>query len=539
MTDQPTTATGRSRRAFLATLGSAFVGTAAALAACSDSTGDQAGPTSPAPASDAPTSSASTATTPDTAPATAPATTAPGTAPIAQRRPAASPYLSGNFAPAPETTAFSPVVEGRLPDALTGTLFRHGPNPLVVDVNNPNHSWFAGDGMVHLTTFEEGTCRSYRSRMVRTDAMAASVGESSVGGPAPLLVDMSNTSVVSCFGRILSTTESAVPYELDRTGATLGRFDFGGGLTHGLSAHPKWDPVRQELHHVSYAVAGAPYLVWQVIDGNGRITRTTPIDLPASTMVHTMSLTERHVVIYDSPIEFDPTMLEQGFGFPYRWNSNRPTRLGVIARDGDPTVRWIEIEPCMVFHDQGAHDVLGADGTVRSIEVVVPVYDRMFDSDLGGPLGALSILERWTIDLVTGTLARTPLDDRGHEFPRVNDALGLTEPRFVYTVAGTTGGAASISGVGNQLAKHDLRTGTVETVSCGPGTEAGEALFVVDPARTADEDGGWLLSYVYDATVDTSRIVVIDAQDLTAGPVASVQLPVRVPFGFHATWVTA
>ena len=68
----------------------------------------------------------------------------------------------------PETTAFSPVVEGRLPDALTGTLFRHGPNPLVVDVNNPNHSWFAGDGMVHLTTFEAGTVRSYRSRTVRT-----------------------------------------------------------------------------------------------------------------------------------------------------------------------------------------------------------------------------------------------------------------------------------------------------------------------------------------------------------------------------------
>jgi len=533
MNDQPIIPTVRSRRAFLATLGTAFVGSAAVLAACSDGdgTGDQASPAGTAPATTAPAT---------TAPATtAPATTAPGATPVVQRRSAASRYLSGNFAPVAETTAWSPVVEGRLPDALTGTLFRHGPNPLIVDANDPNYSWFAGDGMVHLTTFEAGTCRSYRSRMVRTDAVAASIGESPVGGPPPLIVDTSNTSVVSCFGRILSTTETAVPYELDRTGATLGRFDFGGGLTHGLSAHPKWDPVRRELHHVSYAVAGAPYLVWQVIDRDGRITRTTPIDLPTSTMVHTMSLTERHVVIYDSPIEFDPTMLEQGFGFPYRWNSNRPTRLGVIARDGDPTVRWVEIEPCMVFHDQGAHDVLSADGTVRAIEVVVPVYDRMFDSDLGGPAGAVSILEQWTIGLVTGTLVRTPLDDRGHEFPRVNDALGLAAPRFVYTVAGTTGGAAPISGEGNQLAKHDLRAGTIETVSCGPASEAGEALFVADPARAADEDGGWLMSYVYDATGDMSRIVVIDAQDITAGPVASVRLPVRVPFGFHNTWVTA
>jgi carotenoid cleavage dioxygenase len=31
--------------------------------------------------------------------------------------------------------------------------------------------------------------------------------------------------------------------------------------------------------------------------------------------------------------------------------------------------------------------------------------------------------------------------------------------------------------------------------------------------------------------------VVLDATDVGGGPVASVALPQRVPYGFHATWV--
>jgi len=30
---------------------------------------------------------------------------------------------------------------------------------------------------------------------------------------------------------------------------------------------------------------------------------------------------------------------------------------------------------------------------------------------------------------------------------------------------------------------------------------------------------------------------VLNAQDVTAGPVASAKLPRRVPFGFHGNWV--
>ena len=48
---------------------------------------------------------------------------------------------------------------------------------------------------------------------------------------------------------------------------------------------------------------------------------------------------------------------------------------------------------------------------------------------------------------------------------------------------------------------------------------------------------GWLLAYVYDAATAASDMVVLDADDVAAGPVATVHLPARVPYGFHGSWL--
>ena len=50
-------------------------------------------------------------------------------------------------------------------------------------------------------------------------------------------------------------------------------------------------------------------------------------------------------------------------------------------------------------------------------------------------------------------------------------------------------------------------------------------------------ENGWVMSIVYDASADSSDLVILDAQDFGAAPVASVRLPQRVPFGFHGNWV--
>jgi carotenoid cleavage dioxygenase len=44
---------------------------------------------------------------------------------------------------------------------------------------------------------------------------------------------------------------------------------------------------------------------------------------------------------------------------------------------------------------------------------------------------------------------------------------------------------------------------------------------------------------VHDDADDATDLVVLDATEVDAGPVARVRMPERVPYGFHGTWVPA
>ena len=59
--------------------------------------------------------------------------------------------------------------------------------------------------------------------------------------------------------------------------------------------------------------------------------------------------------------------------------------------------------------------------------------------------------------------------------------------------------------------------------------------------RAADsgENDGYLLDLAYNQETELNELLVLDAADITLGPVARVHLPVRIPSGFHGTWVGA
>jgi len=452
----------------------------------------------------------------------------------ADRRPAStsrphSPYLSGNYAPVErEVTATDLTVTGRLPDALSGQFIRNGPNP--VSPPTGPYSWFGGDGMLHVVELDAGRARSYRNRWVRTPRVARALGEQAPGGPMSRTgVDLSNTSTARLGSTLLSLTEGALPYEVTVDGSTVGRTDLGGALTHGLSAHAKYDPGTGEVHQIGYSTMSRPYAVWQVIDTDGRVTRTVPLDLPEPVMIHTATLTPAHVLVYDLPVVFDLRMFAQGWSVPFRWDPSHRARLGVIDRVTG-AVTWIDLPPLFVFHDAGARD------TPTGPVVDLVTYPRVFATDLGGPLDEPNRLERWTVDVAAGTVDRAVLDDRPQEFPRVAPGTFGRANRFTYAVGADRGDLATAFGPGNAVLRHDHLRGTTVRWSPGPERSSGEAVLVPDPERPGAEDGGWLLAFVHDAATDGSAFVVLDAEDVAAGPVATVALPQRVPAGFHGNW---
>ena len=85
--------------------------------------------------------------------------------------------------------------------------------------------------------------------------------------------------------------------------------------------------------------------------------------------------------------------------------------------------------------------------------------------------------------------------------------------------------------------KYDFANGKSQTHEFGKHRYGGEAVFAPCPHAT-DEDAGWLVTFVYDESSQTSELVVINAQDITSEPVARVMIPQRVPYGFHGTWIS-
>ena len=88
---------------------------------------------------------------------------------------------------------------------------------------------------------------------------------------------------------------------------------------------------------------------------------------------------------------------------------------------------------------------------------------------------------------------------------------------------------------GNVLLKHDVKSRTVEEHRFEHGA-AGEAVFApVSPS--AGEDEGYVMAFAHDLDGGRTDLVILAAQDFTGEPVARIHLPVRVPLGFHGSWI--
>jgi carotenoid cleavage dioxygenase-like enzyme len=423
------------------------------------------------------------------------------------------PYLDGNFAPVTEeVTSLDLAVTGTIPPELVGRLVRIGPNPKAPP-DPATYHWFTGDGMVHGVRLRDGRAEWYRNRWVQGDEVV-------------------NTHVIGVDGRTFALVEAgSKPVELTDELETVGSCTFDGTLDGSFSAHTHRDPATGDMHAVTYHWSW-DHIRHVVLGPDARVRREERIAVPDAPMVHDCAITENHVVLYDLPVTFSMEAAASGARLPYRWNPGHPPRVGLLPLDGPgDAVRWFDAPSCYVFHTLNAYE---AGGTVV-IDLVR--HPRMFDTTLNGPDEGAPVLERWTLDLAGGTVKTETLDDRPQEFPRMDERLAGRPHRYGYT-------AVLGNGVEHgPTMKHDLTTGTSLLHDYGPDRASLEPLFVPRSdgadggASPAGEDDGWVMSYVYDAGTDRSDVVILDARDFAGDPVATIHLPVRVPFGFHGSWI--
>ena len=444
-----------------------------------------------------------------------------------------SAYLVGNYAPVTdEITATDLTVIGELPAELSGRYLRNGPNP-ATRVDPATHHWFMGDGMVHGIRLDEGRADWYRNRYVGSPTIAALRGTDDIPGPNWAESGLGpNTNVGGFAGTTWALVEAGgTPVELSYELDSIARNDFFGTLPGAFTAHPKFDPDTGEMHAVAYAWGQwLDHVQYIVVGTDGRVKHTVDVPLPGMTMIHDMSLTATYAVIFDQPCTVDLDLAFAG-RFPFRWNPDYGSRVGLLPRDGTAAdIIWIDVPVGYTFHPMNAYDT--DDGHVV---IDCCVYDRIFDRDILGPFGdeVVSRLERWTLDPAGRRATTTVIDETFNEFPRHRGSLSGKPYRYGYCASPTTE-----EGVGWPTLKHDLHTGQRSVFDHGPGRAAGEPVFVAREAGTAEDDG-WLITFVHDLKAGTAEFVVIDAQDFERTDyVARVPLPQRIPFGFHGNWVS-
>ena len=429
-------------------------------------------------------------------------------------------HMRGNYAPVPdELTEYDLPVHGVIPPGLDGWYLRNGSNP-----RTPTGHWFVGDGMIHGVRLEGGAAKWYRNRWVRTESFESPFPVYNGDGSRNLRSSVANTHVVSHAGKTLALVESSLPYQITNDLETIGCYDFDGKLNDAMTAHPKICPTTGELHFFGYGNLFEPYANYHRADADGTLTVNRPLEVPALTMMHDFAMSSGHVIFMDLPIVFNIDIAINGKGdMPFRWDDDYGARLGVLRRD-DPfgQVRWFDIDPCYVFHVANAYD--SADG--KSIVLQAVRYPELWRKD--GGFGASAVLWEWTLNLATGMVTERQLDDRAVEFPRIDDRLAGLPARYAVSVSDAT------------LVRYDLGTGAAVEHSFGDAGNGGpgEAVFVPSPDGPADETNGWYLAYVYDAERNSSDLVILDAADFGGDPVARIELPRRVPYGFHGSWIS-
>ena len=470
---------------------------------------------------------------------------------LADEKPAQSrnPFLLNSFAPVhEEITADNLKVIGTLPADLDGMFLRNGPNPQFPPKRN--YHLFEGDGMIHGVRMHGGKA-SYRNRWVRTAAwneenQAGRAVYSSIldpidwketaqqilAGKLPI-PNRANTALVWHHDKLLALWEGGPPHEITAPELkTIGPYTFTGKLKQPFTAHPKIDTKTGELMFLGYSPF-PPFLQYGVVDRAGNIVSTTPIELPRPVMMHDLAITEKHTVFLDTPGVLDLAGALSGEPV-FQWEPKYGARIGVLPRHakGDQ-IKWFEIEPCFVFHvfnayEQGDEVVLYAcrfPEYPKFVDLNAPAQEKDFE----GNVNAMQPLAyRWRLNMKSGAVSESTLEDVSCEFPRIDDALAGTDARYGYGATGTSLSTAFV--------KLDFQRDTHVRHNFGNGRMTGEGVFVRRrDAKT--EDDGYLVSFLHDHVENRSEMIVIDCRQFTQPPIARVLLPQRVPFGFHGIWL--
>lgn len=447
-------------------------------------------------------------------------------------------------------------LHGKLPEWLSGSLFRTGPALFDIGGQRLNHL-FDGLAMLYRLSFK-GTENSvsFASSFVQSDAFKnakskgrlASCEFASNPERSKLEVilaafnfkatDNPNVNVSYMNGQHFAMTETPFLTGFDpKTLETTKKIEFVDKLKGQVTtAHPHFDHKTGEFVNflVEYGPTTSYHLFsWKAQEGPNKRKLIASIKTKHPGYLHSFALTEKYVVLILGPLVVNPLeLLFSGKPFiaNFKWCPELGTAIHIVERQSGHVVS-LESEPIFVFHHINARDengrILVDFLKYDNASIVQDLYLSNLDSAQQNPDIALPV--RWTIDLKNKSIISEKLSDKGVELPRINYRRNnKSEYGCFYAVGENEKGDFLNQLVKVGLTESQTRHQIWYEQDCYPG----EPVFVANPSLSQPkEDDGILISLVTNGKAGDSFLLVLNASDMSE--LARAPLPHIIPFNFH------
>lgn len=456
------------------------------------------------------------------------------------------------------------VHEGSIPPELNGAFYRVQPDPQFPPRLSDDIA-FNGDGMITRFHFHDGQC-DFRQRWAKTDKwkLENAAGKALFGAYRNPLTDddsvkgqirsTANTNAFIFGGKLWAMKEDSPALVMDpATMESFGFEKFGGKMTgETFTAHPKIDPKTGNMVAIGYAASGlcTDDVTLYEISPTGEMLYEAWFKVPYYCMMHDFGMTEDYLVLHIVPSIGSWERLEKGlphFGF----DTTMPVYLGIIPRRADlkqEDIRWFKRDNCFASHVMNAWQ----DGTKIHFDIpeaknnMFPFFPDVHGAPFNGQ-EAMSYLTRWTVDMASNSESFesiTQLTQTAGEFPRIDDRfagrpyrhgwmLEMDYRRPVDLKGGSAGGLLM-----NCLCHIDHETGREQHWWCGPVSSLQEPCFIPRSPDAAEGDG-WIVQVCNRLEEHRSDLLLFDALDIEKGPIATINIPIRLRFGLHGNWANA
>ncbi|KAK6843234.1 hypothetical protein PG987_004094 [Apiospora arundinis] len=476
-----------------------------------------------------------------------------------------------------EGDIFDLEVTGEIPKDINGTFYRVQPDHRFPPIFEDDIH-FNGDGSVTAIRIKNGHA-DFKQRYVQTERYKAETAarRSLFGRYRNPFTDnetvrgvirtAANTNITFWRGVLLASKEDGPPFAMDPTTLeTLGRYDFEGQITSPtFTAHPKFDPDTGDMVCFAYEAGGngadcsADVAVWTIRAEDGKVKDEVWFQAPFAGMIHDCGVSANYVVLPLTPLKMSLERIKSG-GNKFAWDPQEDQWYGLVPRHGAKTedIKWFRADNGFHGHVAGCYendegkvvlDLTVADGNVFFFsppegEQETGVKQR---NRLSSPT------TRWLFDpqAPTGTRVTPALTwPTNGEFSRIDDRVvtkryrhfwqARIDPTKPYDFAKCGPPAGGLFNcLGHYTWNHDEEgqgvAGEEDVYFAGPTSTFQEPSFI--PRDGGGEGDGYLIALLNHLDVLRNDVVIFDAQNLAAGPLATLHLPLKLKLGLHGNFV--